>query len=307
MGTPRIAVPFLEGLVRRGYPVVGVVTRPDKPAGRGYNLAPSPVRTAAENHRIPVLTPDSLKKAEDWKTLRDWSPDVIVVVAYGKILPKGMLDFPRFGCLNVHASLLPELRGASPIQWAILKGFPVTGMTLMKMDEGMDTGPILDRWSIPVDPGETTTSLTEKMMEQGPPFLLEKLQEYLSGVLHPVSQTGEGSMAPLIRKEVGKLDFTWTAEGVDRHVRAMNPWPGTFCESVAGTLKIHSGFVWDRGNMRAGTPGMVCEGPDLEILVNCGDGVYCVREIQKSGGKVMLSKEFLRGHRFFPGTVLNST
>ena len=307
MGTPGIAVPFLNALVRRGYPVVGVLTRPDKPAGRGYKVFPSPVRKAAEEHGIPVMTPVSLKNAEDWKTLREWSPDVIVVVAYGKILPKEMLEFPRFGCLNIHASLLPELRGASPIQWAILKGLSVTGLTLMKMDEGMDTGPVLDRWPISVDSMETALTLTEKMMNQGPPFLLDRLSAYLSGEIHPVPQNGDASLAPLIRKETGKLDFTWSAEDVDRHVRALTPWPGTFCDSALGVLKILSGCVWEDGFANAGNSGMVCEGPNQEILVGCGTGVYCVREVQKAGGKVMLSKEFLRGHRSLPGTFLNST
>ena len=307
MGTPRIAVPFLDALVKEGYSVAGVLTRPDKPAGRGYMLQPSPVRNAAENHGIPVITPGSLKNEDDWKTLREWSPDVIVVVAYGKILPKEMLEFPRFGCVNVHASLLPELRGASPIQWAILKGFSLSGLTLMKMDEGMDTGPVLDQCQIGLDPEETSLTLTEKMMDQGPPFLLDTLSGYLMGRIQPVPQKEEGSLAPLIRKNMGKLDFfTQTADEVDRHVRAMTPWPGTFCDSPLGTLKILSGSVWKKGPVKSGIPGMIVEGPEQEILVRCGSGVYSVREIQKAGGKAMFAREFLRGHKSLPGIILNS-
>ena len=305
MGTPQIAVPFLEALVEKNYPVVGVFTQPDKPAGRGYTLHSSPVRRSAESRGIPVMTPGSLKHEDDWRILREWSPDVIVVVAYGKILPKEMLQLPRFGCLNVHASLLPELRGASPIQWAILKGLAVSGLTLMKMDEGMDTGPVLDQCQIAINPDETSLTLMEKMMDQGPPFLLKTLPDYLLGKIQPVPQSGNATLAPLIRKNMGKLDFTQTAEQVDRHVRAMNPWPGTFCDSPLGILKFLSGSVWKDESGKTETPGMIWEGPKQEILVRCGSGVYCVREIQKAGGKAMSAREFLMGHQSLPGMVLN--
>ncbi|MHB1925668.1 MAG: methionyl-tRNA formyltransferase [Leptospirillum sp.] len=307
MGTPLIAVPFLEELVRRKFEVSGVVSRPDRPAGRGYNIAPSPVSDFSRNHQIPVLTPLSLKNADDWTEIRNWSPDVIVVVAYGKILPKGLLELPRFGCINVHASLLPQLRGASPIQWAILKGLRVTGLTVMKMDEGMDTGPVLASLPIPVDARETTPTLTRKMMELGPPFLVKQLSAYLSGDLEPSPQKGQASVAPLIRKEDGRMDFTRPAVEVDRHVRAMTPWPGAFCDSPLGVVKILSGSVYESEMPETGQPGTVVEDSRHRMLVSCGAGFYCVEEIQKPGKRVMTSEEFLRGHRDFPGVVLNAT
>lgn len=307
MGTPLISVPFLEELVRSKFEVSGVVSRPDRPAGRGYNIATSPVSAFSRNHQIPVITPVSLKNADDWKEIRNWSPDVIVVVAYGKILPKGLLELPRFGCINVHASLLPELRGASPIQWAILKGFQVTGLTVMKMDEGMDTGPILGKLPIPLDARETTPTLTRKIMEQGPAFLVKHLSEYLSGDIEPSPQEGKESLAPLIRKEDGKIDFTLTSVEVDRHVRSMTPWPGAFCHSPLGVVKILSGSVCLSGTPERGVPGTVMEDSRHRMLVSCGEGFYCVEEIQKPGKRVMTSEEFLRGHRDFPGVVLNAT
>jgi methionyl-tRNA formyltransferase len=306
MGTPPISVPFLEALVQSKFDVTGVVSRPDRPAGRGFHIAPSPVSLFSRDHHIPLLTPLSLKNPDDWKEIRNWSPDVIVVVAYGKILPKGLLELPRFGCVNVHASLLPKLRGASPIQWAILKGFQTTGLTLMKMDEGMDTGPILAKLPVPVDARETTPTLTRKMMEAGPPFLVKQLSEYLSGNLLPSPQEGRESVAPLIRKEDGKIDFTLSAVEVDRHVRAMTPWPGAFCDSPAGVVKILSGSVCESGLPENGTPGRVWKDSKHRMLVSCGEGFYCVNEILKPGKRVMSSEEFLRGHRTFPGAILNS-
>lgn len=306
MGTPPISVPFLEALILGKFDVSGVVSRPDRPFGRGYSIVPSPVSVFSKNHQIPVLTPLSLKNPDDWKEVRNWEPDVIVVVAYGKILPKGLLDLPRFGCINVHASLLPQLRGASPIQWAILKGLQVTGLTLMKMDEGMDTGPVLAKLPIPVDARETTPTLTRKMMEQGPPFLVKRLSEYLSGDIMPSPQEGEESVAPLIRKEDGRIDFTRAAKEVDRHVRAFTPWPGSFCDSPLGVVKILSGSVCPAGMAEKGQPGTVWEDSDHRMLIACGEGFYCVEEIQKPGKRVMSSKEFLRGHKAFPGTILNA-
>lgn len=305
MGTPPLSVPFLEALVGDGYSVAGVVTQPDRPVGRGYGISPSAVRVRAELYGIPVTTPETLKTEEALAPLLEWRPDVIVVVAYGKILPKKILDLPGWGCINVHASLLPALRGASPIQWAILNDFPETGLTLMKMDEGMDTGPVLSRISIPVAPDETTISLTEKMMSVGPAFMATQLREYLSGNLAPFPQEGKSSVAPLIRKEQGRIPFGESARRVDCHVRAMFPWPGAFCDSPIGILKVLSGSACT-GTPGSGVPGTILDAGTDGIRVACGEGVYRIEEIQKSGGRAMPVREFLKGNRLLPGTLLSS-
>lgn len=303
MGTPSLSVPFLEGLIEDGYSVVGVVTQPNRPAGRGYGISPSPVRVRAEQNRIPVITPESLKTEDALVPIFEWKPDVIIVVAYGKILPKRILDYPRWGCVNVHASLLPKLRGASPVQWAILQDFPETGLTLMKMDEGMDTGPLLSQVSIDLAADETSVSLAEKMMLVGPGFMRTRLKEYLEGSLVPVPQEGESSIAPLIRKEQGRIPFEETARRVDCHVRAMTPWPGAFCGSPLGILKVLSGSS-GQGKNDPGLPGTILEVGAAGIRVSCGEGSYRIQEIQKSGGRVMPVQEFLKGNRLVPGIVL---
>lgn len=304
MGTPALSVPFLERLVHMGFPVKGVVTQPDRPAGRGQETMSSPVKNSAERTGIPVETPSSLRSEEALRPIFAWEPDVIVVVAYGKILPKAILDRPKWGCVNVHASLLPKLRGASPIQWAILNGFLETGLTLMRMDEGMDTGPVIAQTPIRLDARETTASLSEKMARTGPDFLEKELPLYLSGLRPPVPQEGVASMAPLIRKENGRIPFEKTSFEVDCHVRAMNPWPGAFCESPLGTLKILSGeavsFETDAGAL----PGTIVRSDRDDLAFACGKGVYRIAQLQKPGGRVLPAREFLAGNRLEPGTRL---
>lgn len=306
MGTPAFSVPFLERLVRMGYMVAGVVTQPDRPAGRGYEKMPSPVRKSAEFLGIPVETPPTLRTDEALRTILGWEPDVIVVVAYGKILPKAILDRPKWGCVNVHASLLPELRGASPIQWAVLKGFSETGLTLMRMDEGMDTGPVLAQITVRLDERETTTSLSEKMTRLGPDFLERELPLYLSGKRTPIPQSGQSSLAPLIRKDDGRIPFEKTSLEVDCHVRAMNPWPGAFCESPFGTLRVISGEAVSGPEISESLPGTIVQAGPGGISFACGKGVYRIAELQKPGGRVMASREFLMGNRLEPGARLGA-
>ncbi len=304
MGTPALSVPFLECLVEEGYPVKGIVTQPDRPVGRGHGISPSPVRVRGDLYGIPVLTPETLKTEESIAPLLEWNPDMIVVVAYGKILPKRILGLPGFGCINVHASLLPSLRGASPIQWAIRSDFPVTGLTLMKMDEGMDTGPVLSQISISVASDETTGTLTQKMISVGPEFMRTRLRDYLAGKLTPVPQEGKSSVAPLIRKEQGRITFGESARSVDCHVRAMQPWPGAFCDSPIGVLKVLSGSSGpgERGSILPGT--ILDIGPE-GIRVCCGEGIYRIGELQKPGGKVLPVREFIKGNKILPGMVLS--
>jgi methionyl-tRNA formyltransferase len=226
MGSPDFAVPSLEALCA-SYTVVGVVTQPDRPAGRGGTVVLPAIKVAALRLGIPVIQPEKLRQPDAMEQLQAWSPDVIVVTAFGQILRPVVLDLPRFGCINVHGSLLPRWRGAAPIQAAILAGDKETGITIMKMDAGVDTGPILSQRYIPIAPDDTGGSLFAKMSTLGAELLLDTLPRYLSGELIPQPQPEEGATyAPMLKKEDGLLDFTRPAVELERRVHAMNPWPG---------------------------------------------------------------------------------
>jgi methionyl-tRNA formyltransferase len=304
MGTPDFAVPFLQSLLDAGFQVAGVLSQPDRPRGRGQELSPSPVKICATASNIPVFSPTTLRDGVAISRIREWSPDVVVVVAYGKILPEEILSLPPHGCVNVHASLLPSFRGASPIVWAVRSGATESGVTLMLMDKGMDTGPVLKTLSFPLRQDETSGSLAEKMMEAGPGFLVEGLLDYLGGKLLPVPQTGEFSLAPMIRKEDGRISFArMSAVEIDRHVRAMNPWPGSYLDSPMGSLRIHRGEI-STGADTESPPGKVVSVSPSGIDVQCEKGVYRILEIQKPGGRKLMVSEFLSGTSMVSGLVL---
>lgn len=296
MGSPEFAVPFLEALVRAGYPVAGVVTQPDRPSGRGQGMKSCPVKEWAVRNGLPAVSPDSLRRPEGRGFLEAWSPDLIVVVAYGKILPEEVLVAPRWGCVNVHASLLPKLRGASPIVWAIRNGESLSGLSLMCLDRGMDTGPVLDRIAIPLDPGETTPTLTRKMADVGPPFLLAGLDRYLAGSLLPLPQEGPATLAPILRKEDGLMPFGSSSGTVDAHVRAMNPWPGAFFRSSRGIVRVGTGTVLPV--TREALPGQVVAMGREGLDIACSGGVYRALSLQREGGRMMPAGHFLAGCRF---------
>ena len=302
MGSPDFAVPFLDALVRGSFDVRGVVTQPDRPRGRGQEVSPVPVKAWALDHGIPAVSPLSLRDPVGRDFLDRWDPELIVVVAYGKILPVEVLNFPARGCVNVHASLLPAYRGASPIVWAIRNGESVTGLSLMCLDRGMDTGPVFAKLEIPVDDRETTRTLTAKMMVQGPDFMLEGLRGYLSGTLVPVPQPPEGTLAPLLSKEDGRIPFSGTAAGVDCHVRAMNPWPGAFFSSSIGTVKVGEGRAL--AIEAKASPGTVLSLSPEGIDVACGEGVFRILSLQREGGRMIPAGEFISGRRFKPGELL---
>ncbi|MGC8529296.1 MAG: methionyl-tRNA formyltransferase [Leptospirillia bacterium] len=301
MGSPDFAVPFLEALVRGGFDVRGVVTQPDRPRGRGQEVNPVPVKVWALNHEIPAVSPLSLRDPVGREFLERWDPELIVVVAYGKILPIEVLNFPARGCVNVHASLLPAYRGASPIVWAIKNGETLTGLSLMCLDRGMDTGPVFAKREIPVDKRETTRTLTAKMMEQGPDFMLEGLRGYLKGDLVPVPQPPEGTVAPLLSKEDGRIPFSGSAAVVDCHVRAMNPWPGAFFSSSIGTVKVGEGSVLDI--KATAPPGTVLSLSPEGIDVACGEGVFRILALQREGGRMIPVREFVSGRIFKAGEL----
>lgn len=293
MGSPDFAVPLLERLVAH-YPVVGVVTQPDRPAGRSGNLKPPAVKEAALKLNLPVLQAEKLRFPAAMEQLRAWSPDLIVVVAFGQILRSDVLELPRFGCINVHGSLLPRWRGAAPIQAAILAGDSETGITIMKMDAGVDTGPMLSQRAISISPEDTAGMLFAKLATLGADLLLETLPRYLSGELQPRPQSDAGATyAPMLKKGDGRLDFTRSAVELERRIRAMNPWPGAYFEFNGAPLKVQRGRV--NGEK---SPG---EGHRLTVeghpAVGTSDGILILEEVQPAGKKSMPGKAFLAGGR----------
>ena len=292
MGSPDFALPSLKAL-SAVYALAGVVTQPDRIAGRGRELKPPPVKTLAGELGLPVIQPEKLRQPEAMERLRAWAPEVIVVAAFGQILKPEVLDLPPFGCLNVHASLLPRWRGAAPINAAILHGDVQTGVTIMKMDEGLDTGPILSQRAIPIGPDETAGSLFEVLAQLGAETLLKTLPRYLSGEIVPRPQPQEGvTYAPMLRKEDGSLDFTQPAERLARQVRAFHPWPGTYFDWQGGMLKVHRARSVP-GKSRAGER-VVFKG---QPAVGTSEGLLVLEEVQPAGKKSMSAKAFLTGAR----------
>ena len=293
MGSPDFAIPTLEALARV-YPLVGVVTQPDRPAGRGRTLVPPAVKGAALRLGIPVMQPEKLRLPEAMTQLQAWSPDLIVVAAFGQILRPAVLDLPRFSCLNVHGSLLPRGRGAAPIQASILVGDQETGITIMKMDPGVDTGPILSQRLLPIASDDTGGSLFAKMAPLGAELLLETLPRYFSGelILQPQSEEGV-TYAPMLKKEDGLLDFTKPAIQLERRVRAFNPWPGAFFDWNGAPLKVHRAHTREEENPGAGRRLTIEGYPAL----GTSKGILILEEVQPAGKKSMPGKAFLAGAR----------
>jgi len=292
MGSPDFAVPSLRSLYG-SMGVQAVVTQPDRPAGRGRALSPPPVKVEALSLGIPVIQPEKLSHPDAVGQLHSWSPDVIVVVAFGQILKPEVLDLPKYGCLNVHGSLLPRWRGAAPIQAAILAGDTRSGITIMKMDPGVDTGPILRQRPIPISPDDTGGSLFSKLASLGAELLIETLPDYLAGKILPQAQDERlASYAPLLKKGDGLLDFHRPVEELLRVVRAFNPWPGAYLLWEGQSLKIHRA----RPGSRQGTPGERLVLAGMPALA-AADGVLILEEVQPAGKKPMPGSSFLAGAR----------
>ena len=292
MGSPYFALPTLKALAEQ-YNVVGVVTQPDRASGRGRERKGPPVKTLALELGIPVMQPEKLRLPEAMEQLRGWEPELIVVAAFGQILKKDVLALPRYGCLNVHASLLPRWRGAAPINAAILHGDEQTGVTIMQMDVGLDTGPMLSQRSIPLTQEDTAGSVFERLSRLGADLLLETLPEYLSGKLTPMPQPEEGvTYAPMLKKEEGQLDFMQDVHELERRVRAFNPWPGAFMDFDGAMLKIHRARV-EAGEASVGQRLIVQGQP----AVGARGGILILEEVQPAGKKSMSGKSFLVGAR----------
>lgn len=293
MGSPDFSLPTLRQLAQI-YQVVGVVTQPDRASGRGRELKAPPVKLLAQELNIPVIQPQKLREPEAMQQLREWNPDLIVVAAFGQILKKDVLDLPKFGCINVHASLLPRWRGAAPINAAVLAGDEETGVTIMKMDVGLDTGPMLSMKRIRIKPDDTAGSLFEALSTLGADLLIETLPVYMDGKIEPEPQPEDGATyAPMLKKEDGRLDFNQSAIELERRIRAMIPWPGAWFEWNGNLLKVSRGVVSEGRGKEVGSRLIV----DGRPAVRCADGILILDEVQPPGKKVMPGKAFLSGAR----------
>ena len=304
MGTPDFAVPVLKTLIE-SQNVVGVVTQPDRPAGRGKQLRPSPIKLTAQAANIPVYQPKSLRSEEAAQPLRDWQPDIIVVAAFGQILRPHVLNLPPHGCLNIHASLLPRWRGASPIQHAILAGDVETGICLMQMDVGLDTGPVYACMPTPISPTETAASLHDRLADLGANLLTVHLDNIVSGKLTPTPQDdGKSTYAPMISKEDGRLNWQQTSAEIDRRIRAMTPWPGAFTSWQGEMLKIKVASVAN-GRFSTGKPGQLVAYEEGAAVLTA-DGALVLEEIQLAGKRATAVPDFLRGYDNFIGSTLGA-
>ncbi|MBU2490743.1 MAG: methionyl-tRNA formyltransferase [Proteobacteria bacterium] len=301
-GTPEFAVPSLAELLERGFEVPLVVTQPDRPKGRGKQLAKSPVKLAAEARGIPVADPPSARDPELAARVRDLSPDALAVTAYGGILPAALLDIPSLGALNVHPSLLPAFRGPAPIQRAVLSDAETTGVTIMRLDQGMDTGDILLTREVPLLPDDTSGTLSTRLAVLGAWMLAEALVALSQGEITPVPQDhARATYAPALAKAEGRMDWTQSAARLERFVRGMDPWPGAFTSLSGKRLKIFSARVGDGG---IGEPGQVLASEPGTLAVATGDGILFVEELQGASGKRLTAADFLRGSPTPPGTLL---
>jgi methionyl-tRNA formyltransferase len=304
MGTPDFASASLEALLRSDDSVVGIVTQPDRPKGRGHTLTPSPVKLLAQRARIPLLQPLKMKDPEFLHTLTGWKPDLIVVSAFGRILPPAILSLPPRGCINVHGSLLPKYRGAGPIQWAIINGETETGITTMLMDVGMDTGAMLLQEAISIMPDDTAGTLSPRLAELGGRLLAETIVRLKAGTLVPQPQdASQATLAPLLTKEDGAIDWTLPATALANRVRGLSPWPGAHTTVEGGDRWA----IWQTSAL----PGHVTKPPGTVISVTTdalhvttGDGVLAVMELQPANSRRMAVSQYLAGHPVAVGLQL---
>ena len=302
MGTPEFAVPSLKALAEAGYEVVGAFTQPDRPAGRGNKLMPCPVKLAAQALGIPVFQFERIRRPEGVAQLRALAPDVVVTAAFGQILTQELLDIPVHGTLNVHASLLPAYRGSAPINWCIVNGETVTGVTIMRTDAGIDTGDILRAVSTPIGELETAGELTERLSELGAKLLVETLPDYLAGRIEPQKQDEAlATNPPMLDKAMGEIDWTRPARAIACQVRGLNPWPCAYTDMPGGRLKIYLAKAVDC-DAKAEPGTVVVSGAKEGLIVRCGEGALEVLEMQAPGGKRMTAKAYLMGKKIDAGT-----
>jgi len=296
-GTPEFALPALVAL-HESHRVVGVLTQPDRPSGRGRHLSASPVKTFAATHLLPLMQPATLRDEAPRAQIAAWDPEVLVVVAYGLILPPSLLELPRYGCLNIHASLLPRWRGAAPVQRAILAGDSVTGVTIMRMDQGLDTGPMLLRKEIAIGTHDTSGSLLAGLATLGAAALLEALAELAAGTIQALPQPKEGvTYAAKVEKSEARIDWSRDAASIERQVRAFDPWPIAETTLEGERLRIHSAVNMPVNSDKYIESGSIVSVHDGIMLVKCGQGALGVQKVQKPGGRVLSVSEFAHNQR----------
>ena len=300
MGTPEFAVPSLKALLDAGYGVVGVFTQPDRPVGRGHKLAACPVKKLAVERGVPVYQFERLRNEEGLACLRALAPDIVVTAAFGQILSQALLDVPKMGTVNVHASLLPAYRGAAPINWCILNGETRTGVTTMLTDAGVDTGAMLLRRETDIGETETAAELSARLSQLGAELLIETLKGYIAGEIAPTPQDERlASRQPMLKKEMGLIDWTRSAKEIACQARGLDPWPSAYTDYLGGTLKIYRA----RPVEGEGDPGTVLRSSAKEgLFVACGEGALEVLEMQAPGGKRMSARAYLAGKKIEPGT-----
>lgn len=303
-GTPDFAARHLDALLASEHQVVGVFTQPDRPAGRGNKLTPSPVKVLAQAHNVPVFQPKSLKPAENQQLVADLQADVMVVVAYGLILPKAVLDMPRLGCINVHGSLLPRWRGAAPIQRSLWAGDAETGVTIMQMDVGLDTGDMLHKLACPITEHDTSATLYDKLAQLGPEGMLKTLEQLANGSIQPEKQDEAlVSYAEKLSKEEARLDWTLSAAQLERCIRAFNPWPMSYFMVDDQPVKVWQASVLPH---QARQPGEILHADKQGIQIATADGVLNLLSLQPAGKKAMSAQDLLNSRRewFTPGSIL---
>lgn len=306
MGTPDFAAATLEALLAAGHEVVLAVTQPDKPAGRGKAVRYSAVKTAALAHRIEVYQPRRVRELQCVEYLREFEPDIMVVAAFGQILPKEILDMPKYGCVNVHASLLPKYRGAAPIQWAVINGEQTAGVTMMQMDEGIDTGDMLEQAELVLAPDETGGSLFDRLAQAGAKLCVQTLAHIEDGTITRTKQDeSQATYAGMIHKEMGKIDWAKPAGEIERLVRGLDPWPGTFTKLGQKTLKIWKAAVLEGGDSSQAGTAVICD--KHQLVIQTGKGQLSLKEVQLEGKKRMSAEAFLRGCPVPAGTVFGDS
>lgn len=300
MGTPDFAVGTLEEIIKAGHEVALVVTQPDKPKGRGKAMQFTPVKECALKHGIEVFQPVKVRESANVEYLRKFNADIMIVVAFGQILPKSILDMPKYGCVNVHASLLPKYRGAAPIQWAVINGEEVTGVTTMLMDDGIDTGDMIAKRQVRLDENETGGSLFDKLADVGAKLCVETMDMFLNGTAEFTPQDNEASThTAMIHKELGEIDWNKSAVEIERLIRGLNPWPSAYTHLNGKTFKIWQAKVLDENSDKE--PGNISKINKNDFCVQTGDGQLILKEVQLEGKKRMDAGSFLRGNQLEEG------
>ena len=305
MGTPGFSVGALKALAENGYEIAGVVTQPDKPRGRGKASAMTPVKEAALELGLTVYQPARVREQSFMDTVRALNPDVIVVSAFGQIIPKALLELPRYGCVNIHASLLPKYRGAAPIQWAVMDGEPVSGVTIMQMDEGLDTGDMLAKTEVPLEPDETGGSLFDKLSQAGARLCVKVLKDLEEGKAVREKQPEESTTAyaSMISKKMGEINWKDSAKSIEQLIRGLNPWPSAYTKLQGKTLKLWRARV-EENQEKEGEPGQIIRVEKEDFYVKTGEGILKIEELQLEGKKRMDTGAFLRGFPLAAGEIL---